>query len=246
MRFKATVAYDGTAYHGYQKQENAFPTIQEEIENALLELVDRPVLTLVAGRTDAGVHATGQVVAFDLEWKHSDTQLRHALNAGLPEDVVIREVQRVSPHFHPRFDALSRTYVYRIYQGVVRDPLRRMRAWHLMKSLDLAALNEAAQHLNGEHDFSTFGTPPQGDNPVRVVAQAEWKAVEPDELHFTITANAFLFRMVRSLVGTLVLVGQHRMTPEEFRDILAARDRNLSGTTAPPYGLTLVAVNYGP
>lgn len=243
-RFRATVAYDGTAYHGFQRQANASPTVQEVLEAALHRISGEAAGVVGAGRTDAGVHATGQVIAFDLDWRHSEQDLRSALNANLPADVVAREVEAAAPGFHPRYDARRRSYVYRVYVAPVRDPFRRFRAWHLYTELDEAAMHEAALCLAGEHDFSTFGTPPQGENAVRTVFQAGWAAHERGEYWFTITANAFLFRMVRSLVGTLVLVGQGRMTAGDFRGILAARDRNLSGPAAPAHGLTLVRVDY--
>ncbi len=244
MRYRARLAYDGTRYYGFQRQANASPTIQAEVEEALRRISQQEVSVLAAGRTDAGVHATGQVVAFDLDWQHSELDLRNALNANLPEDIAALEVAATSPDFHPRYDAVSRTYVYEMYVAPVRDPLRRWRAWHLTVGLDAGAIQVAAACLLGEHDFSTFGSPPAGENPVRSVYGAHWEARQTGEHTFTITANAFLFRMVRSIVGTLVLVGQGRMTPAAFREVLAALDRRLAGAAAPAHGLTLVSVNY--
>jgi tRNA pseudouridine38-40 synthase len=243
MRFRAITAYDGAGYYGFQRQANVAPTIQAEIEAALARISGQAVRVTGAGRTDAGVHATGQVIAFDLDWRHSAEDLRNALNATLPESIAVREVSPTGGTFHPRYDAISRTYVYRLYAAQVRDPLRRNRAWHVKADkLDLEAMQVAARALLGEHDFSTFGSPPQGENPVRNVFEARWGV--GDEYCFTITANAFLYRMVRHIMSTLVRVGLARMTPVQFRDILAARDPGLVRALAPPYGLTLVAVNY--
>jgi len=243
MRYKATVAYDGTAYHGFQRQAQSSRTVQGELEAALAKIGGVGSAVIGAGRTDAGVHASGQVIAFDLEWKHPVGALRNALNVNLPHDIVVRDVQEAEADFHPRYDAISRTYRYRLYVGLVADPLRRLYVWHLPSLLDVAAMQEAVDCLIGTYDFSTFGRPPHGDNPVRMVTRAHW-STEGDEQHFTITANAFLFRMVRRIVGTLVMVGKGLMTASEFRDILAARNPSKAGVLAPPQGLTLIGVEY--
>lgn len=244
MRYRAVVAYDGTAYCGFQLQAGATPTIQGKLEAAVARISRHRVRVTGAGRTDTGVHATGQVVAFDLEWRHTPDDLCSALNANLPGDIAVEDVQEAAPGFHPRFDALRRSYVYRLYIAPVRDPLRRFRACHLESGLDVTAIQGAALSLMGTHDFSAFGTPPMGDNAVRTVYEARWEEGPSDEHAFTITANAFLYRMVRSIVGTLVAVGQGRMTASSFGDVLATRDRRLAAAPAPPHGLTLVAVCY--
>lgn len=244
MRCRATLAYDGTAYHGFQRQANASPTIQGSVEAALAEIAGRPVGVIGAGRTDAGVHATGQVIAFDLDWRHPLSDLRNALNAFLPADIAVRVVDEAAAGFHPRYNALSREYKYAIYVAPVRDPLRRWRAWHLTQSLDDGAIAEAVRLIVGTYDFSAFGKPPQGENAVRTVYEARWKCPLPGEHHFTIRANAFLFRMVRTLVGTLVWVGQQRVTAAQFEGILSDRERGNAGPPAPPYGLVLTGVQY--
>lgn len=244
MRYRATLAYDGTGFYGFQRQRNAAPTVQGEVEAALERISGQRVEVVGAGRTDAGVHASGQVIAFDLDWRHAPQALCDALNAALPEAIAVREVAEAAPDFHPRFDARSRTYVYRLYVAPVRDPLRRLYAWHLTSGLDVAAMQAAAQHLLGTHDFTSFGTPPQGENAVRTVYEAHWEVCVDGEYAFTITADAFLQRMVRSLVEALVQVGQGRLTVRAFADILAVRQRGLVKGLAPPHGLTLVAVNY--
>ncbi len=244
-RYRATVAYDGTAYFGFQRQAAGVPTIQLRLEEALECLAEqgRRGDVVGAGRTDTGVHASGQVVAFDLDWAHGVEALRRALNANLPDDIAVRRVAEARDGFHPRYDALSRTYVYRLVIAPVRDPLRRLYAWHREGELDIAAMQVAAGSLIGVHDFSAFGTPPQGENPVRTVYEATWQA-GGDEMIFTIRANAFLYRMVRRIVGTLVQVGEGRMTPARFQDILTGRDLAQSAAPAPPWGLALVAVEY--
>jgi tRNA pseudouridine38-40 synthase len=243
MRFAAMVAYDGTAYHGFQRQRNA-PTIQQALEEVLVGLADQPVGVLAAGRTDAGVHASGQVVAFDLDWKHDPGSLRGALNAKLPPDIAVREVWQARHDFHPRYDALSRSYEYRLYVAPVRDPLMERLAWRLSSDIDSAAVEAAAAHLVGKQDFIAFGTPPHGENSVRTVFEARWQVEGGGRHRFTITADAFLYRMVRTTVATLVKVGRRQMTSDDFRGILAARQRGLAAAPAPACGLTLVAVTY--
>src|SRR5574341_207942 len=242
MRYRATVAYDGSDFEGFQRQARS-RTVQVELERALARVAGKPIRVLGAGRTDAGVHASGQVVAFDLGWRHDLTSLRAALNVNLPDDMAVLTIDQAPAEFHPRYDARSRTYVYRLYVAPVRDPMRRLRAWHVTYPLDVAAMRAASECLLGTHDFTSFGSPPQGENPTRTVYEANWNAAG-DEWRFTIRANAFLFRMARRIVGTLVAVGQGRVTPEEFQVILAARDRARAAPPAPAHGLTLVEVSY--
>lgn len=255
MRFRAVVAYDGTDYAGFQRQSDV-PTVQEALETALGEATQESIRLLAAGRTDAGVHALGQVVAFDASWRHSVDELHGAMNALLPQDVAVRGLEEVAEHFHPRFDARRRHYRYRVYDGAVRSPLTRRYALRVPYGLDVAAMDEAAQALVGEHDFATFGQPPDGDVTVRRVFRATWKR-EPHGggpfgprwdgerfLQFDIEANAFLYRMVRSLVGTLLDVGQERMSVGAFGDALASCDRGRAGKTVAPQGLCLIKVCY--
>ncbi|MBN1427883.1 MAG: tRNA pseudouridine(38-40) synthase TruA [Anaerolineae bacterium] len=243
MRYRATVAYDGTAYHGFQRQADV-PTIQAELEKALGGIGKQLVGVVGAGRTDAGVHATGQEIAFGLEWRHSPDDLRNALNANLPADIAALRVREAGHDFHPRYDALSRCYVYRLYVSPVRDPLQRWRAWRLSKPLNVDNIREAAGSLVGTHDFGAFGSPPQGENAVRTVFETIWQQDLDGQHTFTIIANAFLYRMVRTITATLVMVGQGDMTEAAFQGILAARQRALAAAPAPPYGLTLTAVRF--
>ena len=241
-RYKALVAYDGTAYNGFQRQLDQ-PTIQGELEQAIHIIFRQPVTVIGAGRTDSGVHALGQVVAFDLDWPHGVEALLRALNVNLPDDIAIQELTEAQSDFHPRFDARRRAYVYNIYNYSVRHPQYRYQSWHVSRPLNLERMNEAAVSILGEHDFATFGQPPQGENTTRYVYSAEWRLKEPF-LTFTIEANAFLYRMVRSLVGSMKMVGEGTWTVEAFVDALAAKDRSQAGQTAPPQGLFLQSVTY--
>lgn len=241
--FAALIAYDGTEYHGFQRQVETQPTVQSTIENVLSQLARQPVTLLGSGRTDSGVHATGQVISFSLDWKHSGEDLRRALNANLPEDIAILQLKQVPSSFHPRFDALRRAYVYHIYNGPTRHPLKRRFSWHVVRPLDEGKMNQAAQVLCGVHNFATFGQPPQGNNFVRELFLAEW-ARSASDLRFCIEANAFLYRMVRSIVGSLKLVGEGTWTIEEFVQAFKAESRDKCGTVAPPQGLHLVSITY--
>jgi tRNA pseudouridine38-40 synthase len=244
MRYRALVEYDGTDYFGFQRQREDQPTVQRELEKVISHLAAKPVSITGAGRTDSGVHALGQVISFDTDWRHGTHDLLRAMNANLPSDIAILEVREVSPGFHPRFDARRRLYAYHIYNAELRSPVRRLTSWHVCRTLDLAKMNEAAACLPGTHDFATFGQAPQGENTVRHVYRAKWRR-EGVFVIFDIEANAFLYRMVRSLVGTLKLVGDGSWTAEEFCRALEARDRSKAGVVAPAHGLYLVSVAYG-
>lgn len=242
MRYQAIIEYDGTAYCGFQKQLTG-PSIQQELEHAIRLISGEETTVIGAGRTDSGVHATGQVVAFDLEWPHGPKTLWRALNANLPADIAAVRLSETKEDFHPRFDAIKRTYDYYIYNEPVRSPLYRRTSWHVSQQLDIGRMNLAASAIVGEHDFATFGRPPQGNNSVRQVFQAEWNRNE-SLLIFTIEANAFLYRMVRSLVGCLKAVGEGTWTVERFIATLNARDRDRAAQTAPPHALFLTSVIY--
>ena len=242
MRVRAVVAYDGTDYSGLQRQANG-PTVQAALEAALARVSQEAITVLAAGRTDAGVHAAGQVIAFDTAWRHGLDDLHRALNAVLPADVAVQKVEQAAPDFHPRYDAHSRCYRYTVYNAPVRCPLTRRYSLHVTASLDVVAMQQAAQSLVGERDFATFGQPPQGKITVRRVLAAEWGGEMP-RLTFDIEANAFLYRMVRSIVGTLLQVGRGGMDVEEFVAALASCDRSRAGPTAPPHGLCLMEVKY--
>ena len=227
MRVRAVVAYDGTDYRGFQRQANA-PTVQAALEAALAQITQECITVLAAGRTDAGVHAVGQVIAFDTSWRHEVGDLQRALNAVLPTDIAVREVDEVPRDFHPRYDARSRRYRYTMYRGPVRCPLARRYSLYSAAPLDVGAMRQAAQYLVGEHDFASFGQPPQGKVTVRRVLGAEWSE-DPPWLTFDIEANAFLYHMVRSIVGTLLQVGREEMRAEQFAAVLESGDRSQAG-----------------
>ena len=250
MRFRATVCYDGTEFFGFQRQANA-RSVQGEIEAALQRISNSAVTVIGAGRTDTGVHASGQVIAFQLDWTHTLDALTRAININLPDDVVVRDVAVCGEDFHPRFDAISRRYEYSVVVSALRQPLERRYAWVIETPLDVARMNRAAAYLLGEHDFASFGTAPVGENTVRKVVQAKWQVMviepmmrAPERLTFVIEANAFLFRMVRRIVMVLVQVGQGKLEPEQVREILHNRDISQVKGLAQACGLNLVEVKY--
>ena len=242
-RYRALIEYDGTNYYGFQRQREGVSTVQGELESAISELVRKPVMISGAGRTDSGVHALGQVVSFTIEWRHGVAALNRALNANLPGDIAALSVEETSPEFHPRYDARRRAYRYLVYNAPVRSPLRRLHSWHVRQTLELDAMNEAAALIEGVHDFVTFGLPPQGDNTIRQLFQAYWHS-SGEFVEFSVEANAFLYRMVRSLVGSLVAVGTQNWRVADFAAAFQARDRNRSAAAAPPQGLYLASITY--
>jgi tRNA pseudouridine38-40 synthase len=238
----AKVEYDGTGFYGFQSQA-AERTVQGEIERALEVVTSGKRRVTGAGRTDRGVHARGQVVSFEVEWRHGLTDLQRALNAALAADVAIVEMGLAPDGFHPRYSAVRRSYRYTVLNRPWRSPLKRCTAWHVARKLDVSPMSEASRCLVGTHDFVTFGQPPEGENTVRTVFLAEWQAKGP-RLTFDIEADAFLYRMVRSIVGTLVKVGWGQISPKEFAAMLQARDRSLVKKVAPAHGLCLMRVEY--
>ena len=240
---KLTVEYDGTHYAGWQRQLNQ-PTVQGALETAIKHVTQQTISVAAAGRTDAGVHALGQVVSFRIDRDMPAYDWTMALNAHLPPDISVRAVDFPAPEFHARYKATGKLYQYRILNRSPRPALNRQLLWHVYKSLDDAAMNQAALHLIGSHDFSSFETQPtENEDPVchlqRLVVIREG-----DELRIEAYADRFLKQMVRSIVGTLVEVGQGKRDPESFAAILAARDRRKAGRTAPPQGLCLMRVDY--
>jgi tRNA pseudouridine38-40 synthase len=245
-RFRAVLSYDGTGYLGFQRQAGSAPTIQLAVENAILAATGQPVTVLGAGRTDSGVHATGQVIAFDVEWPHDAAALGRAINASLPDDIALWGVVQ-HEGFHPRFDALARRYLYTVTLAPHRLPLLRHRAWQLRAVLDERAVRLAAGELLGRRDFAAFGQPPQGKNTVRTVFTSEWATAERPgytEWVYTIEADAFLQHMVRRIVGALVDVGRGALTPDEFRALRDGATLRAKGSIAPPQGLVLEYVRY--
>ncbi len=244
MRYRATVAYDGTAYLGYQRQAVG-DTVQGEIEKVLSKLNrNRPVTVYGSGRTDKGVHAHGQEIAFDLEWRHDIPTLMRALNATLPNDIAIANITEAAANFHPRFEARRRSYRYRVYNEPLRAPHLFRYTWQIARKLDIDAMNIAAQSLVGEHDFETFGrSPTPGGHTVRRVFLAKWSKID-EIVAFDIQGNAFLYRMVRNLVGSLVQVGLGNWSPDEIEKRLAQKNSDLCAVPAPPQGLSLIRVEF--
>jgi len=241
--YQIILAYDGTDYWGFQRQKET-RTVQVVLEKALRNLGWQERTILAAGRTDAGVHASGQVVVFDLVWKHTPEALGDALNANLPHDVAVRSVKAVKSDFHPRYDAVSRTYRYRLFCSGVRNPLKERYAWRIRTAVNLALVDEAAQMLVGPHDFGVFGTSPRkGGTTIRQVFHSFWTK-NTEEMLFEISANGFLYHMVRRLVFEQVLVGQGKLSLEEFRAGVEASKPLIPGM-APPQGLELVEVVFG-
>lgn len=241
-RYQVILAYDGTGFKGFQKQART-RTVQLVVEEALRKIGWQGKSILGAGRTDTGVHALGQVVAFDLDWSHGTQDLLNALNANLPPDVSARDVRVVAPDFHPRFDASSRSYRYNLFCDPIPHPLLERYAWRVWPAVDIERLNQAAAHLIGTHSFSAFGTPPRpGSTTLRTVYRAEWLQ-ERNLLVFEIAANAFLYHMVRRLVAVQVELVQRNWDPGEIRMYLESDNRPPQGL-APAHGLVLMSVSY--
>jgi tRNA pseudouridine38-40 synthase len=239
--FKLTIAYDGTRYGGWQRQPNAV-TVQELIEDALAKLTGARVVTHGSGRTDAGVYARAQVASCSLVTSHKSPVLLRALNANLPEDVRVLRVQEVDAKFHARFSATGKEYRYQIDTGAVADPFLRAYAWHHSRPLDLKAMKQAARLLKGRHDFTALSAKSER-KPVRTISKL-MVTKQGELLTIAVAADGFLYKMVRSIVGALVKVGEGKMTPEELGALLAGKKRVALVETAPAKGLFLWRVDY--
>jgi tRNA pseudouridine38-40 synthase len=241
-RYQIILAYDGASFRGFQRQKGA-RTVQGEVETALAVLNGQALTIVSAGRTDTGVHASGQVIAFDLDWAHSPEELARAMNALLPEDVAVIAAKIASADFHPRYNAVARTYRYHVYCQADRHPLKDRYAWRVWPAVDLSLLNQAAALLIGTHNFAAFGSPPHpGGNTLRSVSRACWQ-LEEGGLQFEVTANAFLYHMVRRMVHLQVLAGQYRLSLSEFERSIQSAEAQTPGI-APAHGLVLVEVRY--
>jgi tRNA pseudouridine38-40 synthase len=247
-RYQIILAYDGTGFLGSQRQAGS-RTVQSELEKALQKLGWQAPTVYLAGRTDTGTHASGQVAAFDLDWGHGLEKLQDALNAHLPRDMAVREIKAVADEFHPRFDATSRRYRYRLFCASVRDPLRERFTWRVWPAVtDLAPL---AEIWPGRHDFGAYGSSPRsGGSTIRTVLSARWRH-QDDEWLFDIQADAFLYRMVRRLVYVQVAAGQGRLPAKTLTralddrpDVCQEARSQLPAGLAPASGLTLVDVCY--
>jgi tRNA pseudouridine38-40 synthase len=242
--FKLIIEYDGTNYHGWQRQ-TSHRTIQGEIEAALLTMTRQKITVTGSGRTDAGVHALAQTASFRCETRLTPDNFQQGLNSLLDRDIVIRACEPAPDGFHARFDAQRKTYQYRVLNRPLPPAIGRQYVWHIRRPLATAAMRRALPHIVGEHDFTSFegAGSPQGSS-VRHIMAAELTETPDNHIRFDITANGFLKHMVRNIVGTLVEIGLGKRGPEKMGKILAARDRSLAGATAPPMGLFLVNVEY--
>ncbi len=245
QNFKLVIEYDGTAYHGWQRQNNIC-TIQETIEDALKTMTGQSVTLIGSGRTDAGVHATGQVANFCLETRLTSDVFARGLNSLLPPDIVIKDCTAVGEGFHARYDARSKVYDYRILNRPIPAALFRQYSWHIKLSLDLDAMRTAMLWLKGQHDFSAFeATGSSRSHAVRTVIGVNLFGRDEDgHVVFSIEADGFLRHMVRNIVGTLVDVGLGKISPKGFEDVMISKDRRLAGITAPAHGLFLREVKY--
>jgi tRNA pseudouridine38-40 synthase len=243
VNIKLTVEYDGTRYHGWQVQAKG-ETIQAVLERAISTFVGKSTRVTGSGRTDAGVHAMGQVVNFYSDEDVNLHKIRRGLNALTPKDITIKDVEIVPDSFDARRDGRSRIYEYRILNRPTPSPFYLNRAWHVHESLDLHSMREAIHCLEGEHDFSAFRAAGcDAAHPVRTVYRTSLEQ-RGELLVYTIEATAFLRHMVRNIVGTFVEVGRGVRSPQSFAELLEARDRTKAGATAPPHGLFLVEVKY--
>ena len=238
------IAYDGTNYHGFQRQNNAL-AVQELVEEALNKILKETINLAASGRTDTGVHALGQVVSFATNAKIPTDRIVFAMRSFLPKDIIVYEAKDVDSSFNARFSALDKTYRYKIRLSSVESPFCRNYAWQMNKTLDLKAMQKASNLLLGKHDFSAFRT--LGSTPVsplKTMYQAKWLDKGDGKLEFVINGDGFLYHMVRNIVGCLVRVGENKISVDNFKDILESKNRAKAGAMAPACGLYLEKVNY--
>jgi tRNA pseudouridine38-40 synthase len=242
--FKITIEYDGSAYHGWQRQASE-RTIQGEIENALKTMTGNTITVTGSGRTDAGVHALNQTANFRCTTSLTPEVFLKGLNSLLSEDIVICSCKIVPEKFHARYDVKSKVYQYRILNRSLPAAISRQYAWHIRKKLNLSAMQEAIRCIIGSHDFKAFeGSGSPRVSTVRCITNADLVETDNDYLVLKIEGDGFLKFMVRNIVGTLVDVGFDKITPHDFKQILISKDRNLAGITAPAHGLFLMEVKY--
>ena len=267
-RIRLWVAYDGTNYHGWQIQKNGI-TIESELNRALKELLGEEIMVIGASRTDAGVHALGNVAVFDVDSPIPGEKFSYALNARLPEDIRVTRSEEVAPDWHPRRCESRKTYEYRIYLGEILQPVKRLYCHHVYRPLDIDSMRRAASFLVGEHDFKSFCQEnAQVESTIRTICSIEiikeqnpqgpgcpkadiaatqnpqGRLGQEGDLVIRVTGNGFLYNMVRIIVGTLLEVGYGRWTPEKIPEILDKRERSAAGPTAPAKGLTLMKYEF--
>lgn len=242
-RIRLTVAYDGTAYCGWQVQPGVV-TIESELNRCLSDLFKEEIQVIGASRTDSGVHAMGNIAVFDTTARMPGEKVSYALNQRLPEDIRIQKSEEVPLDWHPRHQNSRKTYEYRIYRGEFPMPVKRLYSLFTYYKLDTAAMQEAAKYFVGEHDFKSFcQVGAQVETTVRTIYDL---TVEEQglELVIRVTGNGFLYNMVRIIAGTLMEVGQGKKRPEDIPEIIAAKNRQVAGPTAPPQGLTLIKYDF--
>ena len=241
--YQITISYDGTDFHGFQRQlENR--TVQGEIEHALRKLGWSGRTIISSGRTDAGVHAEGQIASFELDWNHSDEALERAANFLLPSDISINHVLRAKEGFHPRYDAKLRKYRYQIYIGSTVEPLAERYHWRVWPEPSFELMNQAGKVICGEHNFFLYGKPPKkGGRTLRSVESVEWKRDKGNRAFFQIKANSFLYHMARRITFVLVRVGQGKVMIDRIVDSFEGID-NLPPGIAPAKGLFLEEIFY--
>lgn len=245
-RYKAIIAYDGTHFNGFQKQPNG-RTVQEEMEKTLKKMANGKEITVFgSGRTDAGVHAMGQVIHFDYPEERPLERMRFALDTQSSEDIAVKAVEIVSDDFHARYLVKEKTYQFRVDIGKPRSPFRRHYASYFPYPLDLSKIQRALPDLIGTHDFTSFCASGSSiEDKVRTIYEAKMEVNEAgDELLFTFRGNGFLYKMIRILVGTLLKIGNGRLSEDSILEIIAKKDRNAAGPTAHPEGLYLYEVVY--
>ena len=242
-RICMTVAYDGTNYHGWQQQNNGI-TIEEELNRCLSELFEEPIQIIGGSRTDAGVHAMGNVAVFDTKSRMPARKVAYALNQKLPKDIRVQKSEEVPVDWHPRHCESRKTYEYRIYRAEFPMPVKRLYSYFTYHVLDVRRMREAAAYLEGEHDFKSFcQTGAQVDSTVRTIYSL-WVEEQGSDLVIRVCGNGFLYNMVRIIAGTLIEVGQGKREPESMRQILEARKRSMAGPTAPAHGLMLIKYEF--
>ena len=241
---KLTLQYDGTNYHGWQVQPHA-KTIQGVLKQAIETLVNHKVKLIGASRTDAGVHALGQVASFKTNKSHSLFVIKKGLNALLPEDIRVFEVEEVGLSFHPRFDAMGKTYRYRFFIGNALSPFERLYCYHIKGKIDIDAMIKAADYFIGEKDFSSFRASLCGaKTPIRKVEVSKFNLLNNGFLEYIINGRSFLHHMVRNIAGTLLLIGKGKISPEYVEEIFKKKNRVYAGPTLDAKGLFLERVYY--
>jgi len=242
---KLVIAYNGAAYHGWQRQEDGIDTIQQRIEESASDVLGEPVTVFGAGRTDAGVHALGQVANFHTQNLSVPLAgLRRAMNSRLPRDIAVTSAQHVDDEFHASRSAVGKTYLYRIWVAPARPVMLAGQVYHYFRPLDLASMQQAARGLLGRHDFRGFATSAeQRKDTNRTIFSCRVAQIGP-EIRIAVTGDGFLYNMVRNIVGTLIEIGRGRWRPSQIAAIISSRDRRHAGPTAPPDGLYLQCVHY--